>query len=621
MAHQANFRLFSIALLTLALGLLGSVGPLGCAAGMGDGYSDGPAPAIFGLGSDRVAVGEPLRLLGEDLPGIDLGWVDVTFAGDFIPADGTERLAVDLTVALAADEEGNVVWDAFGAHRVPFGRGHQLGTFEGWVYGTVRYYDGAAVTQDPDTWALVSLEVKPSVVVTDFRAVGDTWVADCAEPSVNAINGIPYGLRVKALGFTPVEARFRITEGLLIDGEVTRETTEVRATMEEDDAAILLRFAAVPQHTDGFAVGVAIELVDETGGVHQIDYPVTVRRAMQIYFGRAMELAELYEPVPVSGCIPGGAAGVASTYSESHSETRTRSVAHTVSRDWTRTYGEQHTETYGTAGSMGGSEAAASSVTVTDMSTEGGSETVTDMFSDSTTRTRTTSIDFNEASTDSYGWSVNSEVFGEVNGSVTVGASGGIPLGVLEVKGEATAGFVVGGRRGSGETGGTSRTSGISAGSTDTASSTSTESQSRAAGSHWARSQTYAESNSFTRTDTWNTTKSFSEASTQSHSIAMSLGESDTETFSVSTTDAEALHTTSEVFAGQFGMWFRQTTRLARRGTIVAYDLCGNGSAVGDVNLNDWTWAPDLAIATTCPPEPNFPEAECRISPCEGGAR
>jgi epidermal growth factor receptor substrate 15 len=329
-----------------------------------------------------------------------------------------------------------------------------------------------------------------------------------------------------------------------------------------------------------------------------------------------MEVAEIFEPSPVSGCTPGGPGGTTSAYSESHSETRTRSVEHTTSRGWEETYGEEHTETYGTEDSIGGSEATTESTTLTDTTTEGGSEVLTDMFSNTSTRARTNSIDFSQSGTDSYGWSVNNEVYGEVNGSVTAEASGGVP-GVFSVGGSATAGFVAGARHSRGTEGSTSSTTGARAGSSTTDTNSATESHSRAVGRHWERSQSYAETNSFTRTDTWNTTKSYSEAASQSVSYSMSLGESDTETFTLSTTDAESLHTSAEIFAGQFGVWYRQTTRLARRGTVVVYDLCGNGSAVGEVTLDDWTWAPDLAIGQTCPPEPNFPAAECRIPPCE----
>jgi len=594
-------------LVTLALG--------GCAAGV-SGEIEDIGPAVLGLELDGVAVGEPLAVIGDNFPGSDEGWIDLTFEGDFIPADGSDREAVDLTVPIAANADGEVIWDSFGSHRVPFGRGDQLGTFEGWVYGTARYFDGSVVHQNPDTWSLVSLEVKPSIVVLDFRAVGDSWVADCAEPTPNAIHGVPYGMRVKALGFSPAEARFRITEGLIVDGEPSTGPTEVVAEPAAGEAAVLVRFAGVPEHTDGYRVAIAVELRDEAGDAHHVTYPVTVRRPLQVYFNGPMEVAEIYEPSPVSGCIPGGPGGTNTQYSESHSETRTRSIAHTTSRGWEMTYGEEHTETYGSADSLGGSAAATTSTTVTDTTTEGGSETLTDMFSNTSARSRTTSIDFHQSTTDSYGWSVNDETFGEINGEAGAEGSVGIP-GIGSIGGSAKAGFVEGSRHGTGSTGNNSATSGSSTSDSTTNSSSSTEAHSRAVGRHWEQSQSYAETNSFTRTDTWNATKTYSDASSQSASISMSLGESDTETLSLSTTDAQSLDTSAEVFAGQFGVWYRQTTRLARQGTVVVYDLCGNGSAVGQVTLDDWTWAPDLAIGASCPPEPNFPQAECRISPCE----
>lgn len=602
---------FSILLLASALA--------GCAANMGGSPpTAAQGPRIDALVESTVEVGAPLRIRGAGFPALEDGWVDVTFAGDFLPADGSPREPAEITVPLATDSAtGDVIWERFGVHRVPFGSGHQLGRFEGFVYATARYYDGTELTQDPDTWTLVSLDISPSVVVRDFVAVGDTWIADCAEPTPNAIHLVPYGMRVEALGFTPVAAHFRITEGLLVDGAATNETTDVEASIEGNQAAIVARFAPVPENVDGYKVGIQVDLEDEAGATHRITYPFTVRRPIQVYFTRPMEVAEIYQPEPVSGCIPGGVASLDVSYSESHAETRTRSVAHTESTGWEQSYGTQHTETYGTADSTGGSETDTRTVTATDTRSEGGSTVVTDMFSRTNSRTRTNTIDFSQSASDSYGWSVNDEHFSEVNGEVGAEAGGTI-FGVVNIGGSAKAGFVDGTRSSVGTNGSATRGSSLGRGASDSTTASETESQSRAEGRHWDHTQSYSEANSFSRTSTWNTTKTYSEAETRSESIAMSLGTSDTETLTVSTTDAESLQTSGTVFAGMFGMWYRQTTRLARQGSIVAYDLCGNGTEVGQVGLDDWTWAPNLALGTECPPPTNFPEAECRIEPCQG---
>ncbi len=106
------------------------------------------------------------------------------------------------------------------------------------------------------------------------------------------------------------------------------------------------------------------------------------------------------------------------------------------------------------------------------------------------------------------------------------------------------------------------------------------------------------------------------EAAAQSQSLGMMLQTSTAVTETVSTTDAKGLQTQGNIPATMNGVWYRQTTRLVRTGVVVAYDLCGNGSPVGTVQIDDWTWAPNLAIGPSCPPEPDLPPAQCLIPPC-----
>ncbi len=83
--------------------------------------------------------------------------------------------------------------------------------------------------------------------------------------------------------------------------------------------------------------------------------------------------------------------------------------------------------------------------------------------------------------------------------------------------------------------------------------------------------------------------------------------------------------TISRTFGGQiiattYGTFYRQTLRMLRRAAIVTYNQCGAAKVVGEVDFTDWTWSPDLALASSCPPLPrsNLPAAQCIISPCSG---
>lgn len=121
-----------------------------------------------------------------------------------------------------------------------------------------------------------------------------------------------------------------------------------------------------------------------------------------------------------------------------------------------------------------------------------------------------------------------------------------------------------------------------------------------------------------------NRTTGLNEASTSTdtEAVAESNGRTDTENFAwtVSSTDTIGRGFEGEVIAGTYGVFYRQTLRLIRRGVLVAYNQCGAAEVVGDLDFTDWTWSPDLALGDSCPPLPisNLPPAECIVSPCAG---
>jgi hypothetical protein len=73
-----------------------------------------------------------------------------------------------------------------------------------------------------------------------------------------------------------------------------------------------------------------------------------------------------------------------------------------------------------------------------------------------------------------------------------------------------------------------------------------------------------------------------------------------------------------DVIAGTYGVFYRQALRLLRRAAIVTYNQCGAASVVADLDFQDWTWSPDLALGSACPPLPasNLPKAQCVVPPC-----
>ncbi len=586
-----------------------------------------PTPLIQDISTRTAEVGDPVELFGSGFIDPADGWVDVVFEGTFTPDDGSPAVPVDLAIPFQGGSD-TIRWESFGAYRVPFiAGGDKIGTFEGDVYAINQTFDGESYPQPEDQRMPLTFTVLPSLIIQDFVAVGDTWIADCRFPTLNALHVIPYAVRVRAIGFEPFNFQYAFSEGLMIDGDVQEATTNLRFVTEPGqlEHSVLTRWGPVPPNVDGYRASISVVAEGTDGIRREIRHNFMVRSPLQVYFRGPMQIAELYEPEPVSACIPGGPGGVHVSYTETTSETRTRQIQRQISRGWERNYGSAYEQTYNTSATMSEEETASMMVTQTDATTMSQTESATDMFSRTDGRSRATSVNFSETAAEEWGWNVQTETvedyLGEVGGSVTAGGMAGIPLvanGSVSVTAQGKRGWVDGTRMRDGMTGGGSMSSTSGFGETSGLTEQEQRALSRARGYQWGIAQTYAEANGYSHSNSWSQTQAFGESLTRSESIGERYGTSESELLTVSTTNSSALSFEAEVFAGQFGTWYRQTARMIRFGSVVAYDLCGNGAEVGEIALDDWTWAPDLGIGSECPPATNLPPAECRISPCSG---
>ncbi|MBA3397668.1 MAG: hypothetical protein H0T89_33905 [Deltaproteobacteria bacterium] len=126
----------------------------------------------------------------------------------------------------------------------------------------------------------------------------------------------------------------------------------------------------------------------------------------------------------------------------------------------------------------------------------------------------------------------------------------------------------------------------------------------------WGYSDSRSVGGDFSESDT----ESWATTSTQSHNVTK--GGSDF--WAVSSAEAKSLMFTGLILPRRFGVFYRQVTRTAIAGKIVAYNLCGNAEVVGEAQFFDYLWSLELAQGETCSPFPksSLPEAECLIAPC-----
>lgn len=122
------------------------------------------------------------------------------------------------------------------------------------------------------------------------------------------------------------------------------------------------------------------------------------------------------------------------------------------------------------------------------------------------------------------------------------------------------------------------------------------------------RGYTVGRDYSVTDTESW--------AFTQTRGYEVSQGGQDF--WTISSSETTIMQFQGMILPGEFGVFYRQATRLALPGAIVAYDLCGAPNVVAETQFQDYTWSVDLAQGEECPPMPetDLPETECFQTPC-----
>ncbi len=610
---------------------------VGCAENPDDEPPTGPR--IAALSSPQVVVGEAVSFIGHNLAVRDGGTARVVFAGEYFADDGTtEKVNIGFAAIYDAqvvrgDETLDVLTiNRFGPFSNPFHVGDRPGRFEGLVFVEIEDADGM-VTRDEDPNTL-SLEVGPSLLIDAFEPIE----SQCGAPALRVLAGIPYQLTVRPVGIKATRFFYSLSQVNDSPGIVEFEhafgvpvASDTLGDPEAGDTTVI--FNPIPSELQSYVSAIRVLAYDNDGNQVETAMPVTVHRPVEVVYDSTPEVAQIYEAVPVSGCTPGGF-GTRVGYAERITETRQRSVAVTVSNDWMAKRGQTRNAEWKEGVSTGSSRS----------QSLGGSETEEERAS------RQQNVSYNESSsnevgvsaTDGESWNWNmsegesnteyeermNELYGagNVSGTVGVEAEGSIP-GFAKVSGHAstTVGVRAGGATAG--TGGTSRTNRSERGFS--MAGESSETRSFGSANSESRSESLSESYSLTN----RRTRSFEdqESRSESRTYDFTQGASEREVVSEGITESEErswlesnTHSTTQAFSefipkNQFGMFYRQTTRLVRRAEVRAYNLCGLTRHMGELQFNDWTWAPELALATHCDttPESAFPPAACLIEPCD----
>ncbi|MCB9554988.1 MAG: hypothetical protein H6707_02715 [Deltaproteobacteria bacterium] len=77
----------------------------------------------------------------------------------------------------------------------------------------------------------------------------------------------------------------------------------------------------------------------------------------------------------------------------------------------------------------------------------------------------------------------------------------------------------------------------------------------------------------------------------------------------VSTQKMTGIDLGGQLLAGNFGVFYRQLTKVYKIGKLRGYGVCGESVDLGEVVLTDWIYTPEFAQGQSCPPPSNLAPA------------
>lgn len=365
-------------------------------------------PDLTGLSGTSLAVGDPLSFTGENFIDDDRANTVITFRGTYYRSDGGEE-QVDLTIKPVVISPTQAVWERFGPYVVPFcAAGNQIGTFHGEIHATNVLKEGGQLEQEaPVTY---QIQVLPSVIIRKFQPI----MADCVVHSKVVLDHLPYTLEVEAVGFSPVSFEYTLSAGALMSTDASQNGSSDLTVINHSAAGAVdslgqteyFNFASVPYGVHGYNTSVRVDARAVGGETYSYLLPLTVRQPLVARYAGSVEVAQIYESVPVSGCMFGDQTGRDVQYTETHEEILEREYGVGFSAGWEQSYTQAHTATYG----QGGSEANRIGFSTTDGVT--------------------------------FGWNVNTQVNGSVGfeGIAKVGFAVGMGVSAEESHSETVSG-------------------------------------------------------------------------------------------------------------------------------------------------------------------------------------
>ncbi|MEM6533295.1 MAG: hypothetical protein AAF654_11760 [Myxococcota bacterium] len=282
-------------------------------------------PSLRIAAPGRVAAGDTITVLGSGFQAS--AEIVLRIEGTFRPDLGPEE-NVNFTVPARYVDSGRVEWD-FEPEVPPLGFGNSVGVLRASVTAIQSEGD---VASDPSPPMEVTLDVGPSLILWSAapeniqcgeRFVGATLVRDEFGPRMFEIEAEAIGLE------EPIEMRVSwLMLGTAPDVNAPLpESERIRELMLIDRHGLFtLDPGYLPFGDLSGNVQVSLFAEDATGVVLQRNFNIEVRREYTIEYDGNVELRELFAPVQVSSCLPGGEFGRNVSYNGGQTESRSRTL-------------------------------------------------------------------------------------------------------------------------------------------------------------------------------------------------------------------------------------------------------------------------------------------------------
>jgi hypothetical protein len=311
----------------------------------------GDEVTVFGMGFADKAIGE----------------TRLTFDGIYQTTSGQMK-QVKLEVVPTYKNQGVVTW-TFGPN-IPFGE-DDTGSFRGVLRARNVGIDGQ--TKDGIQAIGVELQVLPSILIRQLRPTN----AGCSVGATDTIEDTPVVVEIKTVGlksgsqvaplryiYTFLKENFQFngtfSNALALDpeslfpkkgpvsviddvhngttstlgsaprnvyvykGGYTPGMASMPTAMDNLFGLTHLTTAAIPETANSIDALMNVVAIDSTGQQATRSIPLRIWTPIEVDYTGLFKTVQSFDPVPVSGCIPGGDIGRDVTYSESTSETRTR---------------------------------------------------------------------------------------------------------------------------------------------------------------------------------------------------------------------------------------------------------------------------------------------------------